>query len=350
MHLRNARFYPIVFAVAQAACQQTMPSPSAPEPTSLQRIELGVAYNNLGLNTCYRTPGCAPLPPHNSFGPSLTINLNEHWAVDASYDLTTGYKPLEYESYSDGSVAGGRGSKALIGGRYNLRASRYSLFVYGTTGALIWSGVPSQDLVAPGTILPYELIYGEQAYFAVGAGGGVEYSPSARVHVRASVGDLVVDYRRDRFSGCSPCSDGKGTAWNHNSDAVIGVYAGLGKSLPGSVPILSTEPTHRFWDKKNLAFIGVDLLAQSADAAGTQHFIRYGFVEQDGLARPLVDKGWPGQITLGAIGSGAGLLAMYALHRMGHHRLERLLPLAAAVPSAYLGYNNLRDWGLYENH
>lgn len=335
---------------AYAAGQQRSDLPLAPEPASIQRFEVGAVYNNLGLTTCDRTAGCPALPPHESFGPSVTFNVDAHWAIDASYIVTSGYQQPEYEYYSNGSVSGGRGSTALMGGRYSLRAHKYSLFGYGKTGAVIWSEVPSQELVAPGTITPYKLVFGEQIYFAIGAGGGVEYSPSARVHVRASVGDLVVDYRRDRFSGCSTCSDGKGSAWDHNSDAMIGVYAGLGKSMQHSVGSLAADKSHRFFDKTNLALIGVDLLAQSADAIGTQHFIQHGFEEQDGLARPLVSEGWPGQITVSVLASTVGVFAMYAIHRMGHHRLERMLPLMATVPSAVAGYHNLRNWGYYESH
>jgi hypothetical protein len=231
-----------------------------------------------------------------------------------------------------------------------VRASKYSVFAYGKTGAVIWSGVPTQDLVAPGTVIPYILIYGEQAYFAVGAGGGVEYSPSPRIHLRASFGDLVVDYRRDRFSGCSSCSDGKGTAWDHNSDVNFGLFSGFGKPIPTEVQTYSTEPKHHFFDKTNLALIGLDALAQSADAVGTQHFIKNGFEEQDGLARPFVNQGWPGQITGTAITVSVTTLAMYGLHRMGHHRIERWLPLAVAVPSSYLAYQNLKQWDYYESH
>jgi hypothetical protein len=312
-------------------------------------MEVGASFNNLGLNSCDHLTDCDPIPPHNSFGPGITINFNKYWALDTTYDFTTGYEPLGNNFYPNGSVAGGRGSLALIGGRFNLRAANYGIFTYAKTGAVIWSGIHT-EIVAPGTFFPSAVTYGEQAYFAIGAGAGVEYSPTPRVHVRASFGDLVADYRRDRFSGCSACFDGEGTAWVHNSDLNLGAYVGLGKPISNQRSELSTRSTHSLFDKTNVALMGVDILAQTSDAVGTQHFIHYGLQEQAGLARPLVDKGWPGQITVSAIGSSAGILAMYALHRMGHHRLERFLPLAAAAPSAYLGYRDLKNWGFYETH
>lgn len=348
MYRHKISFFVFFAAVAiHANCQQPDP-PSAPEPVAVRRFEVGVQYSTLGLNSCLRVENCPAVPPHNSFGPGVTVNLDQHWSLDASYDLTTGYQSLGTGYYFDGSVAGGRGSKALIDGRFNLRGSRYVLFAYGRTGAVIWSGIES-DISAPGTIFPYTAIYGTQAYFAVGAGAGAEYSLNPRVHVRASVGDLVIDYRDDRFSGCSACYDGKGTAWNHNSDLRVGVYAGLGNPISQRGLVSTSATHHRFLDKTNISLLGVNVLAQTADAIGTQHFIRHGYVEQNGLGRPLVTEGWPGQIAGMVIVTSGEALVMYGLHHMGHHRVERLFALAATGPSAYEGYRNLRDWGVYDN-
>jgi hypothetical protein len=339
----------------QAMCQQASVLPSAPKPASLQRIEVGAVYNNLGLSPCKVVADCAPIPPHNLFGPGVAINLSQHWAIDASYDATTGYLTYPYagqDYYPNGSVAGGRGSRALAGGRFNLRASRYSFFAYGKAGAVLWSRIYS-EVDQPGPFAPSSFSYGTHAYFAVGAGAGVEYSPSPRVHVRASVGDLVVDYGLARLGGCTDCFagyGGYGTAWDHNSDVNVGVFVGMGRSMPVRPTIRVNEKSHRFFDKTNFALLGVDLLAQTADAIGTQHFIKNGFEEQDGLARPFVNQGWPGQITAMALGTTAEVLVMYGLHRMGHHRLEHCLPLAATVPSAYAGYQNLKNWDYYDGH
>jgi hypothetical protein len=40
-----------------------------------------------------------------------------------------------------------------------------------------------------------------------------------------------------------------------------------------------------------------------------------------------VERGWPGQIAGGVLFVAAELSGRYALHRSGHHRLERVLPL-----------------------
>jgi hypothetical protein len=84
-------------------------------------------------------------------------------------------------------------------------------------------------------------------------------------------------------------------------------------------------------------------LAISADAITTQRFIARGGREGDLIGRPLVKYGWSGQIAASSLELGAETLAMYGLHRMGRHWIERLLPVGVAIPHAVFAYNNTQS-------
>jgi len=79
-----------------------------------------------------------------------------------------------------------------------------------------------------------------------------------------------------------------------------------------------------------------------ADAVTTERRISHGWGEQDPLARPFADQGWGGMIGLGIIENTAQILVMYRLHKMGHHRIERTLPLVTALLGGRQGYHNLQ--------
>jgi hypothetical protein len=79
-----------------------------------------------------------------------------------------------------------------------------------------------------------------------------------------------------------------------------------------------------------------------SDAITTQRFIKRGWQEGDPLSRPFVDHGWPGQIGIGVLDNAAELSVMYALHRMHHHRIERIVPIGRAAIGGIQGYRNDR--------
>jgi hypothetical protein len=102
-------------------------------------------------------------------------------------------------------------------------------------------------------------------------------------------------------------------------------------SLPAAVP---ASAPHRFFDVQNIALTGIESSALFADGIYTQRALRNYpnlFREADPIARPFVLRGWPGQIAGGAIFVSADVGLRYLLHRKGHHRLERLLPLVLTV-------------------
>jgi hypothetical protein len=125
-------------------------------------------------------------------------------------------------------------------------------------------------------------------------------------------------------------------------ELTIGVYTGLGKVVGRPRRALDAQPLHRFFDAKNLLGIGVSLLAQTSDAVTTQRFLHHGVEEENGLARPLVSQGWGGQVAAAAIVNTAEISVMYALHKMGHRKMERAVPYFVATPSAIAGYRNLQ--------
>jgi hypothetical protein len=68
-------------------------------------------------------------------------------------------------------------------------------------------------------------------------------------------------------------------------------------AIPASVP-------HRFFDVQNIALTGIESAALLADGIYTQRALRdYPelFREADPIARPLVSRGWPGQLIGGAL-------------------------------------------------
>jgi hypothetical protein len=117
------------------------------------------------------------------------------------------------------------------------------------------------------------------------------------------------------------------------------VAAQLAK-LPDAPPlvILAVSPKmqvrmeHKFLDKQNVALFAVSALAIAGDAITTQRVIYPGgcgtrFIdcrEADPVARPLVTKGWSGQLAASAISYGAVMGTAYLFHRTGHHRMERI--------------------------
>ncbi len=65
-------------------------------------------------------------------------------------------------------------------------------------------------------------------------------------------------------------------------------------------------------------------------------------MESSSLARPFVSRGWGGQIAFSGIVNGVTVLTSYGLHRMGHHRIERIVPALNAVGEACAAYGNLQ--------
>lgn len=106
---------------------------------------------------------------------------------------------------------------------------------------------------------------------------------------------------------------------------------------------MAEEEDHPFWDRANARMHLLNLAAQSVDAYSTQRALRRNAREMNPMARPLVNRGWKGQVLYShGFGVGGTLAASYILHRMGLHKRERVFPLLVATPTGILGGLNFR--------
>lgn len=109
-------------------------------------------------------------------------------------------------------------------------------------------------------------------------------------------------------------------------------------SSAGADPVVMGRPvpTHRFLDGKNVAMLSISALIMAADLASTKKALTVpGTYEANPLAQ---SQG--AQLSFKIAGVGAGLGLAYLLHRSGHHRAERFLPLIVGVPSGVAAMHN----------
>lgn len=107
--------------------------------------------------------------------------------------------------------------------------------------------------------------------------------------------------------------------------------------------ILPEAPTHRFFDKTNLWLHLNVMAAETGDLITTRRILQAGGREANPIARPLMQAGLGGQMaaTYG-LGEGTALLGSYLLHRTGHHRLERFVPITAMILESLATASNIR--------
>lgn len=110
---------------------------------------------------------------------------------------------------------------------------------------------------------------------------------------------------------------------------------------PAAVLLIKPQPiTHRFFDIQNATALAALAGGLTSDALSTQKGLGLpGFHEMNPLARPFVQNR-PGAALYNAasfalIGGG-----MYFAHKTGHHRLERILPVAIAGWEGFLAARN----------
>ncbi len=106
----------------------------------------------------------------------------------------------------------------------------------------------------------------------------------------------------------------------------------------GANPMLveSPAPVHHFLDAKNLGLQSLNALIMAADLASTRRALQVpGTRELNPLSRSQGTT-----IALKIAGAGAGLGIAYMMHRTGHHKAERIIPLILGVPSALAAAHN----------
>jgi hypothetical protein len=129
---------------------------------------------------------------------------------------------------------------------------------------------------------------------------------------------------------------------------ILGI-AGSAQEQPPA-PLLDNQAVapsapHRFFDSVNLALAGAEVGALLADGITTQRALnRCPTVcwEANPVARPFVEAGWPGQIAGGTAFLAAEVGLQYLLHRKGHHRWERSVPVVLITYSTTSAIHNAR--------
>lgn len=332
------RFLPMLLFCAPLAAQ-VHTEPEIP----VQRLEIGAQYAYLGTNTCYYRADCSR-PPSVAFGPSLAMNVSRHFSIDSTF-LTLVKEQQPPTSFADYSVAGGRGTVLLLGPRFQLRRPKYSLFVFGQTGFQRWSQAPGRfSFSVTNNQVDVFQTSAPQTYLSAGGGIGAEYTPMPRVHLRASVGERYVLYRSiEDPSVTSSTPHAIASHWSSNEDFTLGVWTGIGRNIRGSGLLTDHDPTHRFFDRTNLLLILGANLAGTTDGVVTRHFLFRGISEGDALERPFIHNGLGGFVAVGLITEAASIGFMYGLHHMGHHKLERILPIAVMMGEGRTDYQVVRD-------
>ena len=101
------------------------------------------------------------------------------------------------------------------------------------------------------------------------------------------------------------------------------------------------RPTHTFLDRQNLSFWAAAAALQTADLITTRQILDRGGRESNPVAKPFVNHGTAAQAaSTYLLGTGGTIAAAYLLHRSGHHRLERWLPLCVGAVEAWATASN----------
>lgn len=300
---------------AQAQPDAPAAAQSSAGVQDLRRFEVGLNFADIRTD-CVPSAGCGL--PQFGLGAGASYNLNAHFAIDGDFAVTP------TESQGSTNLYGGRHTELLAGLRTEARSRHYGYFLKTQVGMLSWSHVITKVIYPPGG--SFYFLFGERREFAGNLAAGFEYSPSARIHVRGEIGDLLRAYTT--------------TAWSNNLQSMAGVYVGLGRPLAWRPPIYNARATHRFFDAGNDTLIAASVLGIAADSITTQRFIAHGQIEGDPFARPLVKYGWSGQIAASGLEISAVVWGMYGLHRIHQHWLERIAPAGVATAHGFFAYAN----------
>jgi hypothetical protein len=211
------------------------PRPRQPD-ASIRRLDIGWGVSDIRTQ-CIGQKDCS------SFGLGLgaAMNLNRYFALDANVNVTPGF------SNAATNVEGGRASEFLLGARAEMRARNYGFFLKAQPWALIWNHVITQAFFPTSSTITFA--YGHRTQFITNVGAGFEYSPSARIHVRVEVSDLVTPHLN--------------SSWPNNLQPSAGVYVGLGKAIMWKPPTYDPKNAHPFLGTSNVLLIYGNALSQA---------------------------------------------------------------------------------------
>jgi hypothetical protein len=105
-------------------------------------------------------------------------------------------------------------------------------------------------------------------------------------------------------------------------------------------------PSHKFFNKNNLAAFGTLSGLIAVDAVTTQQLTTsYRAVEGNPLWRPMVRQGWAGEMAASALGFSAAVGVAYTFHKTGHHKMERWANwLTVAMEAGNDAHNLMLTW------
>ncbi|HET7442047.1 MAG TPA: hypothetical protein VFJ47_12155 [Terriglobales bacterium] len=92
---------------------------------------------------------------------------------------------------------------------------------------------------------------------------------------------------------------------------------------------------HRYWDRENKVLFIAHAGVTTADFIITHQNLSNGGHETNPLAKPLCESGTPGQVVFFGGRVLSTLSVSYALHRTGHHKMERGVTMFMIGDSAY---------------
>lgn len=317
----------------------------APAPfPGLTRAEVGVRSNLVDLRPCAGYPPCDRSYHEFALGATAAFRLSRGVSFEAMLDGLPANKTPSLV-YPDGSVSGGRPLHFVAGPAFAARGGPWAIVASPRIGLVSYGAAPGNGspitvVSSISTVPSYALK--RETFLTVGAVFGVERSFTPHMRLRVELGDEFRDYRQASLRGTAPSPAQGNDRWGTSLTFATGISYALGPSLPHRPGPEIPAPAHRFMDRRNAVLLSASVLAQAADAITTQRFVRYGAVEGDAVARPLVEQGWPGQIALAGLFTGAEVGAMYVVHRWGYHRLERLIPAVDAIASGTLAYTNVQ--------
>jgi len=123
---------------------------------------------------------------------------------------------------------------------------------------------------------------------------------------------------------------------------ILALAMGLGliptPTWGGANPMLvePTAPAHHFFDAKNICLYSISIIAMAADVTSTHKALKVPGTRE---ANPLA-KSQGALISLKIAGTGAGLGIAYVMHRSGHYKAERVIPMIFGVPSGLAALHN----------
>ncbi|MGO9325497.1 MAG: hypothetical protein ACLP07_13130 [Terracidiphilus sp.] len=211
----------LYFAALVCGQGQAVPGRDSVPDAGLRRFEIGGQAADLHFSS-YDPEGPSSQP---GFGVGAAVNLKPALAFESRLNLT----PFVNCHFS--AVCGGHAAEFLVGARGEARSRRWGLFGEAEPGFVSWSEATTSVTLSSQT---YNPIRQRRTFFAMELGGGLEYLPAPRVHLRADLSDLLIKYDGSQlytengptYLSCFECK-----RWIDNLHATAGVYWSLGKPL-----------------------------------------------------------------------------------------------------------------------